>query len=98
MPTLAHNIGATRDFPSRWKEPKPTDIAPLAAIIAAAGWPRATPATSEIAIATVQGREDHSRLWSQFTARLSRTTPRNIREHIARALRRVRDYLNGGAG
>jgi hypothetical protein len=82
---LAHNIGATRDLPSRWNEPKPTDIAPLAAIIPAADRPSATPAMRQTAIATVHGNEVRARVCAQSAAKLSRSAFRSISEHIVRA-------------
>src|SRR5450432_2466458 len=57
MPIAAHNIGRTRERPSLWNDPNPTDIAPLAATSPAAGCPNVTPATRQVAMATVHGRE-----------------------------------------
>jgi hypothetical protein len=58
-------------------------MAPLAAIIPAIGWPAAAPATSEMAIAMVQGSDENARDCSQFKVNVSRTALRSISEHIA---------------
>src|SRR4051812_2848994 len=83
MPMLAQNIGITRERPSRWNAPKPTDIAPLAATIPAIGLPAASPAISATAIATVQGSEEMARACDQSVLRISRKTWRSIAEGIA---------------
>ena len=65
MPNVAQPIGAIRDCPSSWNDPKPTENAPLAATIPANGLPQSRPAARQTAMGNMQGKARRARRFCQ---------------------------------
>ena len=65
MPAAAQSITATRPRYAPWKDPKPTDTAPIAPKTPTDGHPQATPSTSGSATPHVQRRAATGSNWVQ---------------------------------
>jgi hypothetical protein len=61
MPMLAHSMGRTRERPTGWNEPRPTDMAPPAAIMPITGRPKPTPTASAAAMTAMHGNDARAR-------------------------------------
>ena len=78
IPPVAQSIGARRERPSHWNEPKPTVIAPPAATMPAPAWPASRPAARLAMIAAMHGNARRARSSTHST----RINPRSVGDHI----------------